>query len=96
MTSRLIVGVVALLCIIICGLSSTIWGLEMVDKVNEKLSEQERFDHLWWDFSKRLRLNREYRRLYPDGPLLVRTHVAAVVMLLCGLVLAWGVGFFGK
>ncbi len=43
----------------------------MVDKVNEKLPEAEKFGQLGWYLAKRLRLNREYKRFYPGGQLLL-------------------------
>ncbi len=75
---------------------STFASFEMVDKVNDKLPETEKFDHLSWYFSKRLRLNRKYRMFYPDGQLLLRVRILTVLMFVCGLVAAWGIGFFAK
>jgi hypothetical protein len=96
MAPRIIVGIVAVACTSVCGLVSTFASFEMVDKVNDKLPETEKFDHLGWYFSKRLRLNRKYRMLYPDGQLLLRVRILTVLMFVCGLVAAWGFGFFAQ
>jgi len=66
----------------------------MVDAVNAKLPEDERFQHLGWYLTKTLRLHREYRRLYPIGTLLRRQGVLAMAMLVC-LVLAISLVGFG-
>ncbi len=71
MTVRIVVGVVAVACVAACGLLSTFLTFEMVDKVNEKLPEAEKFGQLGWYLAKRLRLNREYKRFYPGGQLLL-------------------------
>jgi len=57
MTTSLIVGIVALACTSICGLITTFTGFEMVDRVNEKLPEENQFETLGWYFSKTQRLH---------------------------------------
>jgi hypothetical protein len=96
MAPRIIVGIVTIACGSICGLLSTFALFEMVDQVNDKLPEAEKFDHLGWYFSKRLRLNRKYRTLYPDGQLLMKVRILMVLMFACGVVAAWGFGIFSK
>jgi hypothetical protein len=96
MSPRIIVGIVAVACVSICGLLSTFVLFEMVDQVNDKLPEAEKFDHLGWYLSKRLRLNRKYRMLYPDGQLLMKVRILMVLMFACVVVAAWGFGFFSK
>jgi hypothetical protein len=96
MTPRIIVGIVALLSVSASGLLSTFMTFEMVDKVNEKLPETEKFAQLGWYLSKRQRLNREYRRFYPDGRLLLRVRILMALMFVCLFVAAWGFGFFTK
>ena len=46
MSTRLIVGIVALACVSICGLVMTLTGFEMVERVNEKLPEEKQFETL--------------------------------------------------
>jgi hypothetical protein len=86
MAPRIIVGIVAVACISVCGFLSTLAVFEMVDKVNDKLPETEKFDHLGWYPFKRLRLNRTYRMLYPEGRLLERERVLTVLMFAFGLI----------
>ena len=64
--------------------------------MNDKLPEAEKFDHLGWYFSKRLRLNRKYRMLYPDGRLLMKVKILMVLMFACLVVAAWGFRIFSK
>ena len=96
MTSRLIVGVVALACVLVCGLAASLATFEILDKVNDKLPKGEQFATLGWYFSKYKRLNREYKRLYPDGRLLLKGRVLTVLMFASMLICAWGLGFFSR
>jgi hypothetical protein len=96
MTTRVIAGIVALACVSVCGLVSTIVTWQMLDEVNEKLPKEEQFAALWWYASKRLRLHREYKRLYPNGRLLLKLHVLGALMIVCLFVFAWGFGFFAR
>jgi hypothetical protein len=69
----------------------------MVDKVNEVLPKEGQFEPLGWHLSKRQRLRREYKRLFPDGRLHFKLRVLTALMFACVLALAWGFwGFFGK
>lgn len=96
LTARVAIGAVAIACGSVCGLTSAILNFEMVDKVNEKLPAAEQFGHLGWYIDKSLRLKREYKRLYPNGPLLLRTRILMALMLASLVVAAWGFGFFTK
>ena len=97
MNARLALIVAFLLCVTGFGSAATLTVSRMVDAVNEKLPENEQFDHFWWDPSKVLRLKREYRRLYPEGKLLRRQAILIVLMWLSLVVIAelMGFGFFG-
>ena len=94
MAPRVVVGIVALVCVSICGMIGTFANWEMMDKVNEKLPKEEQFAALWWYASKSLRLRREYKRLYPDGRLLLKVRILTVLAIACLFVCAWGFGFF--
>ena len=96
MTLRITVGIIALACVLVCGMLSSFALFEMMDKVNEKLSRQERFAPAWWYAEKYSRLFREYKRLYPEGRLQTRFHVLTALMFACLLVSAWGLGIFRK
>jgi hypothetical protein len=90
------VGIVALACVSICGLVASLASFEMVDKVNEMLPKGQQFAALGWYFSKYQRLNREYKRLYPGGHLLLKVRLLTALMFACLLICAWGFGFFTR
>jgi len=94
MTTRAVIGIVALLCVSMCGLVATLTNLEMVDNVNHKLPEWEQFSALGWYLSKYQRLHREYKRLYPDGRLHLKVRVITTLMFAFLLISAWCFGFF--
>jgi hypothetical protein len=96
MTARTMIGIAALLCVSIGGLVSTFWGFEIVDRVNEKLPKEERFESLGWYTEKTLRLYREYKRLYPDGRLVLKVYVIFAFMIMCLLICAWGFRIFAR
>ena len=96
MKTRVIFAVAALACVSVCGLVASLTIFEMVDKVNDMLPKGEQFAPLGWYFSKYQRLNREYKRLYPAGRLLLRVRVLTVLMFACLLICAWGLGFFSR
>jgi hypothetical protein len=91
-----IVGIVALAGVSICGLVGSLASFEMVDKVNDMLPKEQRFAALGWYFSKYQRLNREYKRLYPDGRLLLKVRVLTALMFACLLICALSFGFFAR
>jgi hypothetical protein len=68
----------------------------MVDQVNDRLPKKEQFDPLGWYLSKYQRLQREYKRLYPEGLLLLQYRVACALGIVCLFICAWGFGFFAK
>ena len=96
MTARQILGGIALACVSVMGIISTLTSLEMVDKVNERLPKEEQFDPAWWYMEKTLRLHREYKRLFPHERLHLKLWVLAGLMFACSIASAWGFGFFGK
>ena len=96
MAPRIIVGVVAMACAVICAILASFMTFGMVDQVNEKLPEAERFAWLRWYPSKRRRLYRKYTMLYPNGQLLTKVRVLTVLMFACGFVAAWGFGILAR
>src|SRR5438128_9821596 len=97
MTARLAVAFVLLFCVGGFGLATAINHFGIIDAVNAKLPTDNHFEPLGWYLPKTLRLHSAYRRLYPDGTLLRRQAVLAVLALVC-LVLAatlLGFGFLG-
>jgi hypothetical protein len=96
MTAHAIVGIIAFVCGVVSAISSSFVVFQMVDKVNDKLPEERRFSYIWWYLSKHQRLFAEYKRLYPDGGLLRRFRILAVLLVACFLVTVWGLGFFSR
>ncbi len=93
MSARFIIGVVALVCGSVCGIVASLVNFEIVDKVNERLPQERQFEALgFWYWSKRQRLKREYKRLYPDGSLLQTNRTLAVLMFFCGLIYVFAFG----
>ena len=68
----------------------------MIDKVNDKLPDTEKFAQFGWYLSKTQKLHRKYRTFYPDGRLLLRVRILGAVMFVCFLIMAWGFGPFAK
>ena len=95
MAARVIIGIVAMLCGSVCGIMSALVSDQMVDNVNDKLVEGEQFEGLGWHLVKRQQLHREYRSIYPDGPFLFRLRALVAVAIICLLICAWSLGFFG-
>jgi hypothetical protein len=78
------------------GLTSIAIHWKMVDDVNARLDEKDRYDLLFWHPAKSINLIRDYRRLYPDGRLLhyqfalIGTLIAIAVVVITGVeVSAW-------
>ena len=87
MNPRVIVGIVAVVGVATCGLFGTIANIEMVKEVNSRLPKDSQFSPMGWYLSKTLRLHHEYKRLFPNGTLLVRVRVAIGIAF--GWLLAW-------
>ena len=83
----------ALLCVGGLGIATTITHLQIVEAVNAKLPSEQQFGLLGWYATKSQNLHNEYRRLYPEGKLLWRQGVLAVIMLFCGVLAAEFIGF---
>ena len=93
MSTQVTIGIIALVSVSACGLISTLGSFLMVEKINEKLPKEEQIESLGWHFSKTLRLHREYRRLYPDGHLVLMVRLLMALMIVCLLICGWGFGF---
>src|SRR5882757_1658983 len=76
MSTRLLIGIAAIAGGSVCGLISSLVNSKMVNQVNGRLPKDVQFSPLGWYFSKRLRLHREYRRLFPDGHLLLQVRLS--------------------
>jgi hypothetical protein len=96
MTARFIIGVVALVCGTFLGMSVTFMIHEVVDEVNVNLPREQQFSQWGWYLFKYLRLHREYKRLYPNGRILLRSCIATALMFVCLLVCGWAFGFFAR
>ena len=94
MAARVIIGIVALSCTSLCGIMATLAHQSMVAAVNGRLLEVEQFQPLGWYWEKTQRLNRDYRRLFPEGRLHLKIRVLGASMLVCILICMWAIGFF--
>jgi hypothetical protein len=89
----------AILIVAVAGVSafgaiSAVVNAKMVDQVNRKLPKDLRFVPFGWYYPKTRLLHREYRRLFPDGPLLWQGRMLLALMLGSFVVCAWALGFF--
>src|SRR5882762_6945758 len=96
MSTRLLVGIAAIAGVSVCGLISSLVNSKMVDQVNGRLPKGVQFSPLGWYFSKRVRLHREYRRLFPDGYLLLQVRLLIALMFGSLMVCTWALVFFGR
>ena len=93
MSFRVITVALLLGCVAGLGIAGTANGFAIVDAVNAKLPQQERFDPFGWWLGKTLRLHTEYRRLYPSGGLLRRQGKLVLAMAGCLLLVMALLGF---
>jgi hypothetical protein len=96
MSTRLPIGIAAIAGASLCGLISTLVNDKMVNQVNGKLPKEMQFSSFGWYLSKTLRLHREYRRLFPDGELLLQARLLMAVGFGGLLVGVWALGFFER
>lgn len=94
MSTRMVIGITALVCASASGILATLTQLAMVREVNGKLLAPEQFHPLGWHWEKTRRLHREYRRLVPKGRLHQKERALGVTMFVCILICAWAIGFF--
>ena len=80
-------------CGSICAFLATFATFGMVDQVNDRLPEAEKFSHLWWYQTKRRRLNDKYKMLYPEGRLLRRVRLLTALMFAGLFIAAYCFGF---
>ena len=92
MSSQVKIGIIALMLVSVCGLVSALANHRMVEQVNKKLPGEERIEPLGWYFSKTQRLHRVYRKLHPDGNLLLMVRLLIALMIFGLLICAWSFG----
>ena len=92
MTPRLTAALVLLLCVGVVGILAAINQFAIVQAVNNKLASDNQFNPLGWWLSKTISLQKQYRRLYPNGDLLRRQGVLTAVMF---FFIAVAAGFIG-
>jgi hypothetical protein len=91
-TTRIIIGAVAMACGFTCAYAASIANFGMVNQVNDKLPDAEKFEHFWWYESKTRRLNDKYKLLFPEGRLLRRVRILTTLMIVCLLIAAYCLG----
>ena len=93
MTLKLIIVGLLLVCVAGAGLVGTLNYFAIVEAVNSKLKDGERFGLLGWWIGKTLRLHSEYRRLYPSGNLLRRQGYSFLAGAACLSIIMTLLGF---
>jgi hypothetical protein len=96
MTAHGVIAITAFICGVACAIASSFVVSQMVDKVNDKLPEERQFSHTWWYWSKYQRLFADYKKVYPNGPLLRTLRIMGVLVFVCFLATVWGLGFFSR
>jgi hypothetical protein len=76
----------------VLGLGHLTLHQEMVEAVNTKLAKDHQFEEFEWGPLKTLDLLREYRRLYPEGRLLLQQVRIEALGLLLLAAFAWLIG----
>jgi hypothetical protein len=81
---RLVLGVAALICLMVCGVAGAAVNSDLYARVNERMRPGERFA-----FSRRndRAVRQAYALLYPDGPRVRRAWVLVGVALLAWFVI---------
>jgi hypothetical protein len=92
-TIKIVVLIVALLICAICGIASMLKSQQMVNDVNSKLPDDQKFSPIGWYYAKHRRLLTEYRRLYPDGRLIHELRTLSFGVWLLPLVGSAVLGF---
>jgi len=64
-----LVGIALFLFMMTFVLGGLVVSLERVEKVNDLLPQDQRFQALGWYYGKRRRFEKEYERLFPDRKL---------------------------
>jgi hypothetical protein len=77
----------------LCGLVGTLISERMVTDVNARLPAPEQFPRTGWEYFKSQRLWEAYCRLYPHGPLIVRSRVVSLIFVAIVPSLIWSAGF---
>lgn len=93
---RIATVVVTLVVVIVCGVTSNLVLVEMVDEVNEKLPEKERFLEAFWYPGKVRRLFSHHIQLVPHSKLRTAWKILVAAMTVCLLSIACMLGFFSR
>ena len=80
---RIIAMIVGVIGLAVCGISSSVVQMEMVDEVNRVLPESERFSLFGWHPAKLQRLRLEHARLYPASGLRKKWWMTIGIGLVC-------------
>ena len=91
-TWRLVILSVSAIAVAICGISSSVTMIAMIEEINREKPADNQISMLGSYLQKNLMVYREYRRLYPDGHLHIRLIFLAVSGLICLLLAALAIG----
>ena len=76
---RILIAIIFMMVVSICGVWSSLIHMEMVDRLNERLPPEKRFEVLWWGPLKSRRFWEEYGREFPGDPLKRRMWIFGAI-----------------
>lgn len=89
MALRMVVGLAAIICGVVCAIASGMKTWSAAAKVNSRLPPGQTIDPLGWHVGKHGRLRREYRRLYPGDNLMRAAFRLELAFFACLLIGFW-------
>ena len=90
---RLLEFVGFLVACLTLGLTGLAVHWKMVEEVNARLDEKDRFELMGWHGPKSRRLVEQYRSLYPEGRLVRQAALLGGGLLLVMVLAVWQIGF---
>jgi hypothetical protein len=96
MTVQLVIQVVLFLVSISCIISAGIITSSIIEMVNRKLPQDQQISPLGGYYSKYKKITWEYRRLYPNGRLIVKMRLLTALgfISIFAIAVGWRLGLF--
>jgi hypothetical protein len=91
-----LIGAAGFVSMIVYCLRATFANFDIVDAVNERLPEPDRYSYLGWNPLKSLSLLDDYVRFFPEGDLIHRLRYLQMMAIFCGFFFLWGATHFWK
>ena len=90
-TTQIVFQILLISPALTCLISAAFVTSATIGELNRKLPKSDQISYLWGYHAKYRRINEEYRRLYPDGRLLLYNRALTFSGL--GLILVWVLGW---